>query len=90
MSTSDTNLCWSCQADVEREDCIWIDAERFIPCCRDCWSQIPAGQRLVIAMKVREAPQVESTLAAVRRLARRHLEAKDGTDPEFDWLLGGS
>lgn len=86
MSTplGDFGLCIVCQESIPAgEEGIHVGAEHSIPCCLKCWGSVPAGQRLAVAAKWREAPVISAALDVFRGLLDRAKSLDDGED----WLF---
>lgn len=75
-------LCVVCQQ--QHRTPVRLDDGQDIPCCPDCWQQIPEGQRLVIAQKIKTSAVAERAWTNLSNLIERHLE-QDGEH----WLFGG-
>ena len=77
-------LCWSCQVTVNTHNCIWVDETTPVCVCRGCWDQIPIGQRLLIAQKLKSAPKFEEAAELLQQVLKRGLG--DGLPWDPDWL----
>ncbi len=77
-------ICWSCQSELRQSLAVRLDAKNTIPCCIECWEQIPAGQRLLIAAKFDSATEVKAALRVFRRaISRQTLD-----DDLPGWVAG--
>jgi hypothetical protein len=66
-------VCWSCQAELAGREPVEVADGVELPCCMDCWQTIPTAQRLVIAQKYHDRPEMGSTLETARDVLKSLL-----------------
>ena len=52
MKKTDPNYCWSCGAPLIDENIVEANHDLRLPCCLDCWSQIPVADRLAFVCEM--------------------------------------
>lgn len=76
-----TVTCWSCQSEIDACDCVQANGVVYVPCCRECWGEIPVGQRMMIVQRHVDGEAQRALFEAIARAARKiKLDAADGDE----------
>lgn len=79
--------CWCCQDPLEGRG-VSLDEYTSVPCCQACWSKIPHGQRIEIAIRIMDRGSDVRGLNDLAGLLGQAL--RQAVDRPLDWLRGDS
>ena len=63
VKNTNPNRCWSCLGPLTDENIVEVNHESRLPCCLDCWCQIPVADRLAF---VREMVALKNDAAVAK------------------------
>ena len=63
---SDPKKCWSCLNALTADTVVELSPGLRLPCCRDCWSEIPVSVRLSIGREAVKSPHDVEAAKAVK------------------------
>ncbi len=66
MRNSDPTRCWACLGPLTDENIVKLSRDIRVPCCRECWSQIPVSVRLTIGREQLKLPHDVAAADATR------------------------
>lgn len=52
MKDTDPKRCWACLGPLTDDTMVELSAGLRVPCCRDCWTEIPVSVRLSIGREM--------------------------------------
>lgn len=56
MRNTDPTRCWAFLGPLTDENVVELSRDIRVPCCRECWSELPVSQRLAIGRELNRLP----------------------------------
>lgn len=88
-SESDLGLCWSCQIDLTLDLVVLLDSTMAIQCCRNCWEQIDAAERVKTALMFHDRTEVGLGIAEACSAVIGFFDAANRRDNHFRRFQNG-
>lgn len=66
MKNSTVDRCWSCLVSLDDGNAVDLTEDLRVPCCRDCWGELPVSQRLALGRELTRTPHDVAAAVATK------------------------